>query len=33
MIALYKEIRPIVQLGDQYRLLPAQGRISPPRST
>ncbi|MCS6827038.1 MAG: alpha-galactosidase [Caldilinea sp.] len=25
MIALYKEIRPIVQLGDQYRLLPAQG--------
>ncbi len=26
MIALYKEIRPIVQLGDQYRLLPAQGQ-------
>jgi len=25
MVALYKEIRPIVQLGDQYRLLPAQG--------
>jgi alpha-galactosidase len=25
LIALYKEIRPIVQLGDQYRLLPAQG--------
>lgn len=25
MIALYKEIRPVVQLGDQYRLLPAQG--------
>jgi alpha-galactosidase len=24
-IALYKEIRPLVQLGDQYRLLPAQG--------
>jgi len=26
LIALYKEIRPIVQLGDQYRLLPAQGQ-------
>lgn len=26
MIALYKEIRPMVQLGDQYRLLPAQGQ-------
>jgi alpha-galactosidase len=26
MIALYKGIRPIVQLGDQYRLLPAQGQ-------
>ena len=26
MIALYKEIRPIVQLGDQYRLLSAQGQ-------
>ena len=25
-IALYKEIRPLVQFGDQYRLLPAQGR-------
>jgi alpha-galactosidase len=25
-IALYKEIRPLVQLGDQYRLLPAQGK-------
>ncbi|MCB9115940.1 MAG: alpha-galactosidase [Caldilinea sp.] len=26
LIALYKEIRPIVQLGDQYRLLPAQSQ-------
>ncbi len=25
-IALYKEIRPLVQFGDQYRLLPAQGK-------
>jgi alpha-galactosidase len=25
-IALYKEIRPLVQRGDQYRLLPAQGK-------
>jgi alpha-galactosidase len=25
MIALYKEIRPLVQLGDQYWLRPAQG--------
>jgi alpha-galactosidase len=25
-IALYKEIRALVQLGDQYRLLPAQGK-------
>jgi alpha-galactosidase len=25
-IALYKRIRPLVQLGDQYRLLPAQGK-------
>ena len=25
LIAQYKEIRPLVQLGDQYRLLPAQG--------
>ena len=25
LIALYKEIRPLVQLGDQYRLLAAQG--------
>jgi alpha-galactosidase len=25
-IARYKEIRPLVQLGDQYRLLPAQGK-------
>jgi alpha-galactosidase len=25
-IALYKEIRPLVQLGDQYRLLPGQGK-------
>ena len=30
LIALYKEIRPIVQLGDQYRLLPAQGGTSRP---
>lgn len=26
-IALYKEIRPVVQLGDQYRLLPAPGQF------
>ncbi len=25
-IALYKQIRPLVQLGEQYRLLPAQGQ-------
>ncbi len=25
-VALYKQIRPVVQLGDQYRLLPAQGQ-------
>ena len=25
LIAQYKELRPLVQLGDQYRLLPAQG--------
>lgn len=26
LVAQYKEIRPIVQLGDQYRLLPAEGQ-------